>query len=141
MSHTWREELHAAGKRKRIPPPPAGVRMTSAELRLCEDLTERAQRADGQRKQEMEKQLLFFSFPPYLHPFCHVSEKQELENKNGGNAALGRASSGENDRTLLFPAGGAIRPPPLTSFPWRNLGCYAWMKFAFAWRPSTRPLV
>lgn len=62
MSHTWREELHAAGKRKRIPPPPAGVRMTSAELRLCEDLTESAQRADGQRKQEMEKQLLFFHF-------------------------------------------------------------------------------
>lgn len=52
-----------------------------------------------------------------------MSEKQELENKNGGSAALG------NDRTLLFPAGGAVRPPPLTSFPWRNLGFYVWMEF------------
>lgn len=48
--------------------------MTSAELHLCEDLTLSAQRGDGQREEEMEKQLLFL-LSRYLGAFCHVSEK------------------------------------------------------------------
>lgn len=62
MSHTWHEVLYAAGRRNRIPTRPVCLRMTSAELHLCEDLTSSAQLGDEQREEEMEKQLLFFFF-------------------------------------------------------------------------------
>lgn len=95
MSHTWHEVLYAAGRRNRIPTRPVCVRMTSAELHLCEDLTSSAQLGDGQREEEMEKQLLFFFFllSLYLDAFCHVSEKQEPENENGSSPAMRHPSS------------------------------------------------
>lgn len=62
MSHTWHEVLYAAGRRSRIPTRPVSVRVTIAELHLFEDLTSSAQLGDGQREEEMEKQLLFFTF-------------------------------------------------------------------------------
>lgn len=64
-----------------------------------------AQPGDGQRKGETEKQLLFF-ISEYLDAFCHVSEKQELENKKKIEAVLRRAAPlAESIAELCFAGG------------------------------------
>lgn len=55
--------------------------MTSAELQLCEDLTLSAQLGDGQREEEMEKQLLFY-FLGISARSVMCQKKQEPENEN-----------------------------------------------------------
>lgn len=125
MSHTWREVLRAAGRRNRIPRRPARIGMTSAELHLCEDLTQTGRRAAEGRD---GKAITFFHFRRISKRSVACQKNKSWKNTNRSSPATAphlRRSA----ELCSFPPAEPSPLRPLTPFPRQNF-C-TWMDSLF----------